>query len=81
MKYFAIRNKDVSEAIKYLQSVGYISDPMIFTSGAVLMHNTLDDIDFITLRLKYDIVMPTQAELQYLESIYKISLNMDEYPA
>jgi hypothetical protein len=81
MKYFAVTNMQAGEVNEYLQSISHIHAPVLSLQYVWLFHNTLNDDDFLVLRLKYNILVPTQAQLQIVESIYKISLNLDEYPA
>ena len=78
MKYFAVEHEQAGEVNMYLQSIGITRGPLLFTHFAVLFRNTLSSDDFLVLRLKYNVIVPTQARLQIVESIYKINLNLDE---
>ena len=80
-KYFAVANIQADEVNKYLQSIDITHGPTLSMQFAWLFQNTLNDIDFLALKLKYNILVPTQAQLRAVESLYKIHLNLDEYPA
>lgn len=83
MKYFAIEHEYATEVHNYLISLdsSHHFRPIVKTQQASIFHNTLNDIDFLALRLKYNIIMPTLAQLKLVESIYKINLNLDELQA
>lgn len=83
MKYFAVEHKYVDEIFVYLYTINpnYLFLPVVKAQFATVFHNKLSDEDFLILRLKYNILVPTLAQLKLIESIYKISLNLDEYSA
>ena len=81
MKYFAVEHEQAGEVNMYLQSIGITAGPHLYTQFAVLFCNTLSNEDFLVLKLKYDVIVPTQARLQIVESIYQINLRLDKSPA
>ena len=83
MKYFAVKNEYATEVYNYLIGLDsyYHFRPIVKTLRASIFQNTLNDIDFLALRLKYNIIIPTLAWLKLVESIYKINLNLDELQA
>lgn len=78
MKYFAVDHDKANEVNEYLQSIGHFDTSALSIQFVMLFRNTLSDEDFLILRLKYRIIMPTHAQLQIVESIYKINLNLDD---
>ena len=83
MKYFAIEHKYATEVHNYLISLDsdYHFIPTVRTPFAYVFQNRLNDIDFLALRLKYNILVPTLAQLKFVELIYNIHLNLDELQA
>lgn len=80
MKYFAVEHQYEQEVHNYLliDHREYYFLPVMRHAATTLFRNTLSDEDFLVLRLKYSIIVPTLTQLKHLESIHKLDLNLDE---